>query len=163
MQCITCGGQNQVETKKCGYCGSDMRSSDQTHQPKNSGALLGISINTPNTAADEKWSGLTIKPEHGESEGRDITAGLDQYYKDAFKVFESTSPPKFAPNFNWAAFLFGPFWYFYHGMWAKGLLYLVFNIVVIEAPFLWVIPWIYASLFGTYDFFILRKFDKQLW
>ena len=33
-------------------------------------------------------------------------------------------------KFNIGAFLFGPFYYFYHGMWGKGILYTIVALVL---------------------------------
>ena len=111
MRCTSCGGQNSPGVKKCEYCGAEIKPIADAQQSRNeSRKLVDISITAvPVAQPAEKWDGVVIKPEHGGIEGRDVSAGLDPYYKDAFNVFESTSPPKLSAKFNWAAFFFGPF------------------------------------------------------
>jgi len=38
-------------------------------------------------------------------------------------------------GFNWWAFIFGPFWYFYKGLWGKGLLLFLVAIVASSMTF----------------------------
>lgn len=48
---------------------------------------------------------------------------------------------KYPPDkFNWWAFLFGVLYYWYHGMWGKGFLYLIISLVTLglAAPILWI-------------------------
>ena len=61
-------------------------------------------------------------------------------------------------GWNWWAFLFGPLWYFYKGMFGKGLLLAV---VAMLGAFTFgistLISWIYAGDKGNEDYYVHRK------
>jgi Protein of unknown function (DUF2628) len=62
---------------------------------------------------------------------------------------------------NWAAFLFGPFWYCYKGMWLRGSVALIASIA--SGGFL-VFPFaVYAAWFGDYDHYQFKVKGRQIW
>jgi hypothetical protein len=67
----------------------------------------------------------------------------------------------FVPTWNWAAFLFGGFWYLVKGLWVKGLAILVISLFShgVAIPLLWV----YAGVFGNWDRYLLERSGSQLW
>jgi hypothetical protein len=87
--------------------------------------------------------------------------GLSPYYLEAFTQFNKKPNSGLQAKFNWGAFFFGGFWYLYKGLWVKGLLFIA--IAFFSAGFLAIVPWLYGCIFGTYDYYLLKKDDKQLW
>ena len=54
-------------------------------------------------------------------------------------------------GFNRAALAFGAFWYFYKGMWLRGLLY---TIVALIAPGIsWIFVWVYAGFRANQEYY----------
>lgn len=86
--------------------------------------------------------------------------GLPEFYRNAFSKIDANNG-KFTVIFNWASFLFGGLWYLYKGMWVKGLVYLaaLFIFAGLPAPLLW----IYTAIAGTYDYYLFKVKQKQLW
>jgi hypothetical protein len=148
MQCKSCGAQNPNNLLDCAYCGS---------------SLSQIGGNAPATPSNSptQASGIAAASTPSANQNQDYAIDLPQYYKLAFAEFDKNpqSGPQF--KFNWGAFLFGPFWYFFRGLWLKGLLY--FAVIFGSAGFLVWLPWIYSFSFATYDLYILRKQGKQFW
>ena len=86
--------------------------------------------------------------------------GLPDFYKDAFQKID-TNQGKFTPTWNWASFLFGVLWYFYKGMWGKGLIMTLAIFILAGLP---ILPcWIYCGIAGNYDYYLFKVRDKQLW
>jgi hypothetical protein len=138
MQCKSCGAQNPDNLMECAYCGATLA---------RVGAPTSVAPSAPTPVAAPQ--------------NQDYAIDLPQYYKLAFADFDKN--PQGGPQFrfNWGAFFFGPFWYFFRGLWLKGLLYLA--LVFGTAGFLVWLPWIYCFSFGTYDLYLLRKHGKQFW
>jgi hypothetical protein len=85
---------------------------------------------------------------------------VDPHYQQKFAQIEGQGG-SFMALWNWPAFLFGAFWYLSKGMWAKALLIVV--VVFATGGFLGIPIWIYAGIAGTYDFYLLKRRQKQLW
>lgn len=84
---------------------------------------------------------------------------LPAYYARVFAEFEQSG---LKPTWNWVALLFGILWYFYRGLWVKGLLMLTatFIFLAVPAPLFW----LYAGIFGNYDYYyLLKRKKKHLW
>ena len=88
------------------------------------------------------------------------TGGFSDYYKNAFAKIDKNNGA-FTVVFNWAAFFFGAIWYIYKGMWIKGLLMITISFLLASLPFFFF--WIYCSIAGTYDYYLLTVKKKQLW
>lgn len=82
------------------------------------------------------------------------------YYNRVFAKFEGTGG-SFAPTWNWAALIFGLFWYFAKGLWAKGAIMLVLLLITLGSGGIFI--WIYAAIAGNYDYYLLHRKHKQLW
>ncbi len=165
IKCSSCGGVNPDTSSNCEYCLSILRDqSAQVAQPQTaeSPTISGVEsdahqVKAPDIAPSPVATG-------NEPPSPPAHHGLSDYYVKAFSEFDTlakTSPGKLQAKFNWAAFLFGPFWYLYRGLWVKALIY--FGVAFGTAGLFALIPWIYATAFGTYDFYLLRKHNKQLW
>lgn len=87
-------------------------------------------------------------------------ANVDPYYRDKFARIDQNGR-NFLATWNWPAFIFGPFWYLVKGMWGKSLLY--FAVVFFSAGFLALPLWIYGGVAGNYDYYLLKRQDKQFW
>jgi hypothetical protein len=85
---------------------------------------------------------------------------LSEFYKNAFNKIDANNG-RFTVVFNWAAFLFGALWYLYKGMWQKGLIMIAVGFLLAGLPFFFF--WIYCSIAGTYDYYLLTIKKKQLW
>lgn len=95
-----------------------------------------------------------------ESRGNTATGGEKQYYLDKFAIFDANSG-KFKPTFNWAALLFGPFWYFYKELWVKATISIAITFLLVGAPI--VFFWLYWAIAGNYDYYLLKRHGTQLW
>lgn len=84
--------------------------------------------------------------------------GLDVYYRERFAQFDRNGS---TASWNWAAFLFGAFWYFSKGLWAKALL--IIFVAFLSGGFLGIPLWIYGGVMGNYDYYLLRRKQQQLW
>jgi hypothetical protein len=72
---------------------------------------------------------------------------------------------QFVATWNWLAFIFGPLWYLFHGMWVKALLYFVGGIflsAVTGGP-VGILVWLGFGLLGNYDLYLYRRRGVQLW
>ncbi|GAB4463286.1 MAG: hypothetical protein OHK0029_31690 [Armatimonadaceae bacterium] len=69
------------------------------------------------------------------------------------------------PTWNWGPFLFNFLWYFYKGMWAKGLIIMLLYATVIPATAGAAFPLlpIILGLIGNYDYYMLRRHNTQFW
>jgi hypothetical protein len=90
-------------------------------------------------------------------------AGLSPYYVEVFETFAEASG-SFQRSWNWAAFLFGFFWYFSKGIWLKPILILL--VAAVLAPFTLgltaIIAWVYFGIAGNWDYY-LKLHGSQLW
>lgn len=87
-------------------------------------------------------------------------SSLPPYYQKVFTEIDQTNG-KFLAKWNWAAFFFGCLWYFYKGMWFKGLLMLLIGCVFAGIP----LPFfaLYTGIGGNWDYYLLKVKGKQLW
>lgn len=73
----------------------------------------------------------------------------------------------FVPTWNWRAFVFGPFWYFRRGLYAKGFVLLglsvcpLFTIAITFALGLGVL--VYCGAVGNWDDYLLKVKGTQWW
>lgn len=102
--------------------------------------------------------------------GRDLTpavavatvdpdASETPYYRRTFARFDAQQG--FVATWNWPAFFFGGIWYLVKGLFVKCIL-MLFAVVItagVAIPFLW----LYAAIAGNYDYYLLRRRQKQLW
>jgi hypothetical protein len=81
------------------------------------------------------------------------------YYAEVFTRIEANGA--FLATWNWAAFFFSGIWYLVKGMLVKGVLMFVLAILTygVASPLIW----IYAGIAGNYDYYLLRRKQKQLW
>lgn len=82
------------------------------------------------------------------------------YYARRFEAFNANDG-RFRPTWNWFSLLFGPLWYLYKGLWAKGALMVVITFALAGVPA--VFFWPYAAIAGNYDYYLWRCRGSQLW
>lgn len=89
---------------------------------------------------------------------------LPASYEEVFQRFDNAGG-KWVATWNWAAFVFGIFWYFYRGLWVKALIYLlgIFVIGVISGGLLSIPIWIAFGIVANYDLYLLQRKGTQLW
>ena len=92
---------------------------------------------------------------------------LPTYYQNKFAILDAMDGRR-VRGFNGAAFLFSGFWYLAKGMWLKALV--LFLVVVGGSAFGedagWIVGigvWIYAGLYGTFDYYLLHRHGQQGW
>lgn len=102
----------------------------------------------------QPWNGHNGPP----ATSRD--AWLDPHYQHKFARIDAEGG-SFVALWNWPAFLFGAFWYLFKGMWAKALL--IFFVALLSGGLLGIPLWIYTGVAGTYDYYLLKRRQKQLW
>jgi len=98
MKCKNCNGDIELVSTFCGYCDA---------------AVVKMPSNVPDVSVHQGTTTLLTAN----------MAGLPPYYVAAFAEIDAGGWQK--SPWNWAAFLCGVFWYFYRGLWAKGMLLLL--------------------------------------
>lgn len=81
-------------------------------------------------------------------------------YAQIFDEFEMNDG-QYKVTWNWWAFIFGAFWYFYKGIWVKGLLAVIFCALTLPygGP---VLANLVMSFRGNYDLYLLKRKHKQI-
>jgi len=148
MKCTNCGASLERSASFCGYCGTSLTKASAA-------GTQGPAFRQPAlVAAGPAAAGASAPPATSLSD-----SDLKPYYQQAFAEIDAKGAQ--ASPWNWAAFLFGAFWYFYRGLWAKGLLYIL--ACISTGGLAQVVLFIYAGKFGTNDFYLLRRHGKQMW
>jgi len=84
----------------------------------------------------------------------------------AFALFDARGGA-FVPTWNWAAFVFGPLWYFRKGIYAKGavlLVLVVFPVLPLEITLLvQLAAFFYCGVAGNWDDYLLEVRRTQWW
>ena len=93
-------------------------------------------------------------------------AERDSSLDRAFALFDARGGA-FVPTWNWAAFVFGPLWYFRMGIIAKGLILLVL-VVFPLLPFsitllVQLSAFFYCGMVGNWDDYLLEVRRTQWW
>ena len=84
----------------------------------------------------------------------------------AFEAFAHRDG-RFVPTWNWAAFLFGPLWYFRKGLYVKGLVLLMLSLVPIgtlSVTLLFSVTiLVYCGMAGNWDHYLWKVRRSQWW
>jgi Protein of unknown function (DUF2628) len=84
----------------------------------------------------------------------------------AFALFDARGGA-FVPTWNWAAFVFGPLWYFRKGLYAKGavlLVLVIFPVLPLEITLLVQLgAFFYCGVAGNWDDYLLEVRRTQWW
>ena len=151
MKCSGCGAINPEGTLSCNYCGKAFSA-----PPANTTAAILEPAPAANPVNSENVNQL-----ENSSSSQNNYEDLSKWYQDVFTRFDNDPATGLKLKFSWPPFLFGPFWYLSKGLWAKALIYIA--LALVSGGTLAIFAWIYASIFGIYDYYLLRKFGKQLW
>ena len=144
MDCAKCGATNLSQgVAFCEYCGAST-SVLPVAQPQ---SLPTATTNTSQAEVIPTLSQIDV-------------SGLAPYFVDVFRQIEAGGGKPIA-KWKWWPFWLGPFWYLYHGMWAKGLIILALAIFTNGASGLFTA--IYTGILGNYDFYLLKVRKTQLW
>lgn len=147
VSCRECGEEISDRAEECPHCGTLTASVEcwECGEMVRRDAETCPSCGVPDPAPREKTSSVReVKP----------------YYRRQFRKFEENNG-NFVFTWNWPAFLFGVFWYFYRGMWAKALILTAFTLLSGGALFL--IVWAYCGAVGNYDYYLLVEEETQLY
>lgn len=89
---------------------------------------------------------------------------LPASYEETFRRFDQAGG-RWIATWNWAAFLFGVFWYFYRGLWVKALIYFVAVVTLsaITGGVLALPAWVAFGAVANYDLYLLKRKGTQLW
>ncbi len=89
---------------------------------------------------------------------------LPSSYHEVFQRFDDAGG-KWVATWNWAAFVFGIFWYFYRGLWAKAIIYYLVAalLATITGGVLGLVMWFSIGLVANYDLYLLHRKGTQLW
>lgn len=125
--CPQCGAENAAEEPVCTECGARLYSDAANGQP------FLPSVQLPNGAAYGYRAGMTVISPTDLLDGNTV-ADTAEYvqtgarrYIPKFYYMEKTGKKV---SWNWAAFLFAPYWYFYRKMYALGAIFMVLLVAV---------------------------------
>lgn len=138
--CPHCKAQTHESATKCGACGAELGKQKHGNASQNSETLIGTK------SLEQAVAGI---------------AGSNQeYYRAEFQSIQDAGGG-FRASFNLAAFLFGPIWYIYHGMWKKALILIGASILTfaVATPLIWA----YSGLASNYDLYLFKVRGKELW
>ena len=150
MKCPGCGATNSPGSSQCDYCDKIFKAEPV---PIPVVTQFVANIASPAQGNDGQHSTTLASKRNYD--------GLSKWYQDVFTKFDNDPATGLKMKFSWPPFLFGPFWYLSKGLWAKALIYIA--VALVSGGTLAIFAWIYASIFGIYDYYLLKKFDKQLW
>ena len=156
VACPSCGVPRGYGNRFCPYCKA------QTHEA----AVICVACDArlDKATAPNGTGGKTperpVVARHIEEAVEGIAGQSQEYYRAAFQSIQDAGG-SFKVSFNWAAFLLGPIWYFYHGMWKKALILMGASILTfaIATPLIWA----YAGIASNYDLYLLKVKGKELW
>ena len=117
--CLSCEQQNADEANYCARCGTEL--------PQDSSSSDSDTIST---SADEQqlvqaFIGPNKSLQFTIKEGWSWRPAA-QYYLERFRLFQTSSGPRFALTWHWPAAFFDPFlWFLYRKMYMYALLYAV--------------------------------------
>lgn len=124
--CPQCGAENAAEEPVCTECGARLYNNDENGRAP-------TAVHLPNGAAQGYLAGMQIISPTELLDGNTV-ADTAEYvqtgarrYIPKFYYMEKTGKKL---SWNWAAFLFAPYWYFYRKMYALGAIFMVLLVAV---------------------------------
>ena len=120
-RCPHCGFDNPEFAEFCGHCGRPVK-------PVSFGGTFREFTYVPFRATVQNTGGVDPEAELGGETAADVArtvARNERYYMPAFQKFEQTGK---TAKWNWAAFIFTPFWLLYRKCHLMGVLALVFSL-----------------------------------
>ena len=146
MDCPKCGASGLAAgVVLCEYCGASLASNP-------------VSAPAPVQAIPQVQA--VAQPQNVPTLSQIDASGIKPEYLDTFREIEANGG-KMTPKWNWWAFIFTAFWYFYKGMWAKGLIILCIEMFSggVAIP----LAWVYCGVLGNYDYYLLKVRQNQFW
>ena len=135
-RCPHCGFDNPEFAEFCGHCGRSITTENdaetKTPPPFRAapfGVPFGESTYVPFRANVQNTGGVDPEAEIGDETAGDVArvVGRNQaYYMPTFQKFEQTGK---SGKWNWAAFIFTPFWLLYRKCYLTGGLMLLFSLL----------------------------------
>ena len=141
-RCPHCGFDNPAFAEFCGHCGRPVEpavSNEPDEQPRNASTPFGGMpfpggtfrefTYVPFRANVQNTGGVDPEAEIGGETAADVArtvARNERYYMPAFQKFEQTGK---TAKWNWAAFIFTPFWLLYRKCHLMGGLTLMFSLL----------------------------------
>ena len=93
------------------------------------------------------------------SQQKAIFSNFPEYYKEEFtRIYESDE--EYQGKWNWAAFLFGPLWALFKGIWLASIICIVVS--VITGGIAGIVYWFVFALRGNYLYYCSNVKNKQL-
>lgn len=126
--CPQCGAQNAAEEPVCTECGA--RLYNMQNQP------LSPPIQLPDMSARPFYAGGTVIAPTDTLDGNTVgdTAEYVRFHADRYiPKFYALEKSGKKLSWNWAAFLFSPFWFFYRKLYAVGGILLALMLIVTGA------------------------------
>jgi len=122
--CPYCGMENDVGEPVCKYCGASLNNGNFGNEQNQDGRVFIPSAFGPNV--------VQIQPNdviggHTVSDMADFVQRNAEKYIPKFYKIERTGNKV---SFNWAAFLFAPYWFFYRKMHVIGFAFMIISLLV---------------------------------
>lgn len=170
VNCRECDARVSSEAEACPHCGvpypapadRDVRVGAE-HGPgsEDTGTEAGATAGGEPAGEAAGATGGAGSQEAEASHGTQArTTTPEIYYRRVFHRFDQNHG-RFLATWNWAAFIFAPFWYLAKGMWLKALL--MFGILILTGGLAVALVWIYCGAFGNWDYYLLRRQGKQFY
>ena len=156
VACLNCGVPRGYGNRFCPHCNA------QSHEAAVICVACGAALakSTVIGQGASRTQSLPIAPKSIDEAVLGISGQNQDYYRDEFQAIQNAGGG-FKVSFNWVAFLLGPIWYFYHGMWKKALIQMGASFVTLG--FIAPLIWIYNGMAANYDLYLLKVEGKELW
>jgi hypothetical protein len=87
-------------------------------------------------------------------------SGLSPYYRKEFqRIYDSNE--QYKGKWNWAAFLFGPFWGLTKGLWLATIICVIAFVLTYGVA--GIVYWFIFGFRGNYMYYCASTKKKQLW
>ncbi len=143
------------DSKRYTFIGEEWRMSE----PPVRGMRVDFTENGTVATAIFREISKTAFPSNQVAVGELNLAGLAPYYRDEFKKIQA-SGESYTGKWNWAAFLFGPFWAFTKGAWHSAVAALI--VTLVTGGIGGIVYWFVFGMRGNYVYYTLHVKQKQL-
>lgn len=146
MNCPQCSKQINESLNFCPFCGAKVKAE--------------IEPTTPSGAIELEKNAVVNSNDNISTAPQSSYYVVEEYYAKRFQQFEQNGGSHVS-SWNWYAFFFSPIWFLVKGMWIKGIIFCIVAMLTsgIATPFIG----IYGGLRGTYDLYLSKVKNKQMW